>query len=79
MSVEPEILSTISDKTPGSVRSTVTSFLASRRVPKEVRNRLLSHEKSGVEYTNYQDYDFMPELREAMGCWHEALMGKHGE
>lgn len=61
--------------TIGSVRATVLTTLARHGVPKEVRSRFVSTEKSGVEYKNYQSHDFLPEKRNAMKVWHRVLIG----
>ena len=59
--------------TLGMFRSSMLSRLAERGVAKEVRTRLASTEKSGIEFNNYQGYSFLKEKRDALQIWHEVM------
>ena len=57
-----------------SLRKTATAYFINRRIPKDDRNLFFSHEKSGVEWANYQkSQDYLDIKRNVLSVWQELL------
>lgn len=57
-----------------SLRKTATAHFINSRVSKDDRNLFFSHEKSGVEWTNYQkSQDYLDIKRNVLSVWQEIL------
>lgn len=55
------------------IRSGVETLLAARGVSKDARGRLLSHGITGVQDTNYNAYEYLPEKLQALTVLHDML------
>jgi hypothetical protein len=57
-----------------SLRKTATAHFINRGISKDDRNLFFSHEKSGVEWTNYQkSQDYLDIKRNVLNVWQELL------
>jgi integrase len=58
---------------PHDLRRTVETRLASMRVPKEIRDRVLNHIAGDVGSKHYNRYDYADEKREVLNRWSLAV------
>jgi integrase len=61
--------------TAHDLRRTFNTRMAALGVPKETRDRLLNHapDRSDIEGSHYNVYNYLPEKRRALGQWDSAL------
>jgi integrase len=59
--------------TPHDLRRTVETRMASLRIPKEIRDRVLNHIPSDVGSKHYNRHDYADEKRDALNRWACAL------
>jgi len=59
--------------TPGDLRRTVETQLAAAHASKETRARLQSHGLSGVQDRHYNMYEYLDEMRSALGTLYRLL------
>ena len=76
-------LSGVTDFTPHDLRRTMRSWLSlirlpdGRRIDRDVRELILAHSRPGMEgvYDVTTALEFQPEMREALECWQNYLLG----
>jgi integrase len=67
--------------TAHDLRRTFATRMAALGVQKEVRDRLLNHapDRSDIEGSHYNVYDYLPEKRQALAQWNAALSATFSE
>jgi hypothetical protein len=58
----------------GDIRRTIETRMSELEISKEVRAQLQSHDLGGIQYANYNRYDFMKQKRSALLKWEDYLL-----
>lgn len=64
----------INEWQPKRIRSAVETELAARGISDEIRGRLLSHGVAGVQSTNYNAWQYLPEKTAALRQWVDLVL-----
>ena len=70
---DPVATWTADPPSPHDLRRSVETRLAALRVPKDIRDKILNHVEADVGSRHYDRHSYLPEKRDALTKWNDAL------